>query len=117
MMHAIHYTYDVAHGITLYAVRLSRSSAIYVAILTGNSTPMRKYLFHICMSKLASLLYTIISNAQFQRKDREGLEILETDFATNLDDSIILALKSSNSVPLFLSEITLDLFGKQTYLG
>eukprot|EP00603_Paraphysomonas_imperforata_P004455 CAMPEP_0114419764 /NCGR_PEP_ID=MMETSP0103-20121206/4203_1 /TAXON_ID=37642 ORGANISM="Paraphysomonas imperforata, Strain PA2" /NCGR_SAMPLE_ID=MMETSP0103 /ASSEMBLY_ACC=CAM_ASM_000201 /LENGTH=770 /DNA_ID=CAMNT_0001588209 /DNA_START=17 /DNA_END=2329 /DNA_ORIENTATION=- len=52
-----------------------------------------------------------------QRKGHEGLEILETDFATGLDDSIILALKASNSVPTFLSEITLDLFGKQTFLG
>lgn len=45
------------------------------------------------------------------------MEILETDFATSLDESIILALKASNSVPTFLSEITLDLFGKQTFLG
>jgi hypothetical protein len=42
---------------------------------------------------------------------------METPFAANLDDSVLQTLRSSNSIPVFLANISLELFEKQTFLG
>ena len=47
----------------------------------------------------------------------DSLELLDTAFASRLDPKFFLLLTQSNSVPAFLSNITLDLFEKQTFLG
>uniref|UniRef100_A0A7S3PFY6 Mitotic spindle assembly checkpoint protein MAD1 n=1 Tax=Aplanochytrium stocchinoi TaxID=215587 RepID=A0A7S3PFY6_9STRA len=45
-----------------------------------------------------------------------GLHLLETDFCSRIDENIFAYLKKCNSVPAFLSTLTLDLFEKQTFL-
>jgi hypothetical protein len=46
------------------------------------------------------------------------LELLDTPFATNkLDARIFSYLSNSNSVPAFLSSITMELFESQTFQG
>lgn len=42
------------------------------------------------------------------------LEVMETDYCKRLDKQILECLEKFNSIPAFLSEITLDLFNKQT---
>ena len=46
-----------------------------------------------------------------------GLELLETDFCSRLDEDIIAYLTRCNSIPAFLSTVNLDLFEKQTFMG
>jgi hypothetical protein len=43
-----------------------------------------------------------------------NLELLETPYSTTLEHFINLHLKSQHSIPMFLSAITVDLFGCQT---
>mmetsp|Transcript_31687 Transcript_31687/g.32280 ORF Transcript_31687/g.32280 Transcript_31687/m.32280 type:complete len:267 (+) Transcript_31687:245-1045(+) len=47
----------------------------------------------------------------------EILELLETPFASKLDPKLFSFLTRCNSVPAFLSNVTLDLFEKVTFLG
>lgn len=42
------------------------------------------------------------------------LQVMETDFCKRLDKNILMYLEKFNSIPAFLSEVTLDLFNKQT---
>ncbi|XP_043945489.1 mitotic spindle assembly checkpoint protein MAD1 [Protopterus annectens] len=43
------------------------------------------------------------------------MQLLETDFSRTLRDLIELHLLHQNSIPAFLSAVTLDLFGRQTF--
>ena len=45
------------------------------------------------------------------------LQLLETPFAQRLDDDAFAFLRKFNSVPAFLSHVTLELFGRQTMMG
>jgi hypothetical protein len=47
----------------------------------------------------------------------DQLELMDTPFASKLDRALLGILKSSNSVPAFLSNTTLELFERQTFLG
>lgn len=44
-------------------------------------------------------------------------ELLETQFTKSIDPTTMIYLTNYNSVPGFLSTITLQLFENQTYLG
>lgn len=46
-----------------------------------------------------------------------SLELMETPFATGLDETLIRTLQTSNAVPVFLANVSLDLFERQTFLG
>ncbi|CAM9232727.1 unnamed protein product [Heterosigma akashiwo] len=46
-----------------------------------------------------------------------GLELCETDFATKIDRKVFVYLHQCNSVPAFLSNVTLNLFEAQTFQG
>ncbi len=59
---------------------------------------------------------SILSLMNLQWKG-ESLELLETPFAAKIDRKIFTFLTTCHSVPAFLSNITLDLFEKQTFLG
>lgn len=50
----------------------------------------------------------------FQWRDN-ALELMETPFATKLDQKLFDYLSTCNSVPAFLSNITMDLFDNQTF--
>ncbi|CAE7646394.1 MAD1L1, partial [Symbiodinium microadriaticum] len=52
----------------------------------------------------------------FQMKG-DILELMETPFATGLDESLLHTLQTSNAVPVFLANVSLDLFEKQTFMG
>lgn len=43
-----------------------------------------------------------------------GLQLLETDFSKTLDSLIKLHLHHQDSIPMFLSSLTADLFSQQT---
>jgi len=45
------------------------------------------------------------------------LELIETEFAKKLDPRLFTMLSVSNSVPAFLSNVTLELFESQTFMG
>ena len=45
------------------------------------------------------------------------LELLETTFASKLDNKLINFLHSNNSVPAFLANVTMELFENQTFMG
>lgn len=47
----------------------------------------------------------------------DALELLDTDFASRLDPRLFSFLKDANSVPAFLSSVTLELFENQTFLA
>jgi mitotic spindle assembly checkpoint protein MAD1 len=47
----------------------------------------------------------------------DGLQLMETPFASRLDSKIFTYLSTCNSVPAFLSNLTLELFEKQTWQG
>ena len=47
----------------------------------------------------------------------DNLELIETPFAGKLDPRFFSILSVSNSVPAFLSNVTLDLFENQTFMG
>ena len=51
----------------------------------------------------------------FQWRDN-ALELMETPFATKLDQKLFDYLSTCNSVPAFLSNITMDLFDNQTFM-
>jgi len=53
---------------------------------------------------------------QWQPDVEGGLHLLETEFCSRIDEHIFSYLKKCNSVPAFLSVLTLDLFEKQTFL-
>ena len=42
---------------------------------------------------------------------------METPFASKLDSKLFAYLSTCNSVPAFLSNVTLELFDNQTFLG
>lgn len=46
----------------------------------------------------------------------EVLELLETPFASKLDSKLFTLLNTSNSIPAFLSNVTLELFENQTFM-
>ena len=46
----------------------------------------------------------------------DALELVETPFVNSMDPRLLSILKGTNSVPAFLSNITLELFEKQTFL-
>ena len=48
---------------------------------------------------------------------KDEINLLETPFASQLDGSILQILRSNNSFPIFLSNVTMDLFEKQTFMG
>jgi hypothetical protein len=45
------------------------------------------------------------------------LELMETPFAAGLDETLIRTLQTSNAVPVFLANVSLDLFERQTFMG
>ena len=45
------------------------------------------------------------------------LELMDTPFAANLDESLLRTLQTTNAVPVFLANVSLDLFEKQTFMG
>eukprot|EP01036_Dinobryon_divergens_P022757 gene22757-31047_t len=47
----------------------------------------------------------------------DSLELLDTPFASRLEQRFFQLLSQGHSVPAFLSNITLDLFERQTFLG
>ncbi len=47
--------------------------------------------------------------------NKEGLQLMETPFAKHLDRKIFTYLSTCNSVPAFLSNLTLELFEKRTF--
>ena len=47
----------------------------------------------------------------------EALELMQTPFAEKLDHRMLEHLRRCNSVPCFLSNITLELFESQTFQG
>jgi mitotic spindle assembly checkpoint protein MAD1 len=47
----------------------------------------------------------------------DGLELMETDFANRLDKKIFTYLSTCNSIPAFLSNLTLELFETRTFVG
>eukprot|EP00455_Lapot_gusevi_P030187 TRINITY_DN3241_c0_g2_i7.p1 TRINITY_DN3241_c0_g2~~TRINITY_DN3241_c0_g2_i7.p1 ORF type:complete len:286 (-),score=67.92 TRINITY_DN3241_c0_g2_i7:132-989(-) len=51
----------------------------------------------------------------FQVDERLHCEVLETEFCRRLDDGVLSFLHRFHSIPAFLSQITLDLFNKQTF--
>jgi hypothetical protein len=51
----------------------------------------------------------------FQWRDN-ALELMETPFATKLDQKLFDYLSTCNSVPAFLSNVTMDLFDNQTFM-
>lgn len=52
----------------------------------------------------------------FQWKGSD-LQLLETPFAGKVDPRFFSMLSGSNSVPAFLSNVTLELFENQTFMG
>lgn len=46
----------------------------------------------------------------FQQGEKNDMQLLATDFTANLQESIDLYLSQRNSIPAFLSSVTLDLF-------
>jgi len=48
---------------------------------------------------------------------KKELSMLETEFALSIDEKTMAYLKKFHSIPAFLSQITLDLFHKQTAIG
>ena len=53
----------------------------------------------------------------FKWRQDADLELMETNFASSLDENFIRNLKRSKSIPSFLSSVTLELFEKQTFMG
>ena len=49
--------------------------------------------------------------------DGEGLKLLETDLCSRIDPGVFAYLTACGSVPAFLSNLTTNLFEKQTFLG
>lgn len=47
----------------------------------------------------------------------DSLELMDSPFASKLDPKLFTYLSTCNSVPAFLSSVTLDLFDNQTFLG
>lgn len=47
----------------------------------------------------------------------DNLELLDTEFASKLDSKLFAYLTTCNSVPAFLSNVTIDLFESQTFMG
>ncbi len=47
--------------------------------------------------------------------NKEGLQLMETPFAKHLDRKIFTYLSTCNSIPAFLSNLTLELFEKRTF--
>ncbi|XP_005092970.1 mitotic spindle assembly checkpoint protein MAD1 [Aplysia californica] len=52
----------------------------------------------------------------FQQNAQGEIQMLETDFSTTLQEAMELYLKRQQSIPVFLSSITMDLFSRQTIL-
>ncbi|CAL1543386.1 unnamed protein product [Lymnaea stagnalis] len=50
----------------------------------------------------------------FQQNERGEIQLLQTDFSLTLQDAMETYLQRQNSIPMFLSHITMDLFSKQT---
>lgn len=74
------------------------------------------YNFH---SKAPSFLLVCILNfiiffPTSQLNEKGVIHLLETDFSHTLKDSMELYLQQQNSIPVFLSSVTMDLFSKQT---
>jgi hypothetical protein len=44
-------------------------------------------------------------------------ELLDTEFASRLDPTLLRYLTNMNSVPAFVAAVTLDLFENQTFMG
>lgn len=51
----------------------------------------------------------------FQKSVNGQLDLLETEFTASLDEEALAFLTRCHSIPAFLSNITLDLFNKQTF--
>jgi hypothetical protein len=60
-----------------------------------------------------------ILKSKFFRLQMKGntLELMETPFAAGLDETLIRTLQTSNAVPVFLANVSLDLFERQTFMG
>ncbi|KAI8794883.1 mitotic spindle assembly checkpoint protein MAD1 [Biomphalaria glabrata] len=50
----------------------------------------------------------------FQQNEKGEILMLQTDFSLTLQEPMEMYLQNQNSIPMFLSHITMDLFGKQT---
>ena len=55
--------------------------------------------------------YLIFSNGD------KGIQMLESDFASALEPHLLECLNNYQSIPLFLSRLTIELFGKQTVMA
>lgn len=54
---------------------------------------------------------------EFQLNSDGALQMMETEFSATLDELIDLHLRQHNSIPAFLSTLTMDLFGRTTVLA
>ena len=52
----------------------------------------------------------------FQETSEGDLQLLETDYASTLTELAEEHLYSQNSIPVFLSSLTLDLYKQQTMM-
>ena len=52
----------------------------------------------------------------FKLKEGGGLELLESDFTQRLEAKLFTYLTSCHSIPAFLSNLTLELFERQTFV-
>lgn len=63
------------------------------------------------------VIYCFVLNFDIVQWKGDTLELLETEFASRLDQKLFAYLTSCNSVPAFLSNVTIELFESQTFLG
>lgn len=52
----------------------------------------------------------------FKLKEGGGLELLETDYTQRLEAKVFTYLTTCHSIPAFLSNLTLELFERQTFV-
>jgi len=52
----------------------------------------------------------------FKMKEGGGLELLESEFTQRLEAKVFTYLTTCHSIPAFLSNLTLELFEKQTFM-
>lgn len=58
----------------------------------------------------------LILVVMFQETSEGDLQLLETDYASTLTELAEEHLYSQNSIPVFLSSLTLDLYKQQTMM-
>ena len=53
----------------------------------------------------------------FQQNADGDVQMMQNEYTATLDDKIDTYLKTYNSIPAFLSSLTLDLFSRQTLVS